>query len=230
MSQHVQRIFEPGLILHRVTSFILCLEGHPHAIISWGKSFLPACSSLMHSCIITFSHFNIGCRGEELWWRHCLGSLRDTSLALTISSWLLFCTLKRRCIGRSYSEQMPFHFFSPCYYARYWSTWDTQQSLSMSVDAFVERYSLSTNEPVWQLMMVQTRECQLDQSIQSSKRSQLTYCWHSATGPYNGLYWAYTRGSTLCSSGHTIASPCYSTHIRAISFSWAKDSYTHYRV
>ncbi|KAL6320007.1 hypothetical protein AAG906_003104 [Vitis piasezkii] len=34
MSQHVQRIFEPGLTLHRVTSFILCLEGHPHTITS----------------------------------------------------------------------------------------------------------------------------------------------------------------------------------------------------
>nr|CAN62902.1 hypothetical protein VITISV_036727 [Vitis vinifera] len=93
------------------------------------------------------SHFNIGCRGEESCWRHCLGSLRDTSLALIISSWPLFYILKRRCIGRSYSEQMPFHFSSPDYYARYWSTRDTQQSLSMSVDAFVERYSLLKNGP-----------------------------------------------------------------------------------
>ena len=155
ISQHVQRIFEPGLILHRATSFILYPEGHPHAIISWGRSFLPACSSLMHSYAITFSHFRIGCRGEEFCWRHCLGSLRDTYLALTISSWPLFCTLKRSCIGRSYSEQMPFHFSSPDYCARYWSTYDTQQSLSMSVDAFVERYSLSIDGRVWQ-SMVQT--------------------------------------------------------------------------
>ncbi|RVW37790.1 hypothetical protein CK203_101724 [Vitis vinifera] len=38
---------------------------------------------------------------------------------------------------------MLFHFSSPHYYARYWSTWDTQQSLSLSVNIFVKRYSLS---------------------------------------------------------------------------------------
>ncbi|RVW12301.1 hypothetical protein CK203_104215 [Vitis vinifera] len=47
---------------------------------------------------------------------------------------VFFYTLKRRCIERSCSERMPFHSSSPDYYARYWSTWDTQQSLSMSVD------------------------------------------------------------------------------------------------
>ncbi|RVW96430.1 hypothetical protein CK203_029712 [Vitis vinifera] len=46
---------------------------------------------------------------------------------------------------RSCSEQMLFHFSSPDYYARFWSTWDTHLSLSLSVDAFAERYSLSTN-------------------------------------------------------------------------------------
>ena len=86
------------------------------------KELPPACSSLMHSSAITFSHFSIGCRGEEFCWRHCIGSLRDTSLALTISSWLLFYTLKRRCIERSCSERMPFHSSFPDYYARYWST------------------------------------------------------------------------------------------------------------
>ena len=125
MSQHVQKIFEPGLALHRVTLFILCLEGHPLVITSWGSSFPPACSSLMNSCAITFFHFSIECRGDECCWRPCLRSLRDTSLALIISSWLLFYTLKRRCIERSCSEQMPSHSSSPGYYARYWSTWDT---------------------------------------------------------------------------------------------------------
>ncbi|KAL6340556.1 hypothetical protein AAG906_010464 [Vitis piasezkii] len=43
------------------------------------------------------------------------------------------------------SERMLFHFSSPNCYARFWSTWDTQQSLSLSADAFAERYSLSTN-------------------------------------------------------------------------------------
>ncbi|KAL6349786.1 hypothetical protein AAG906_001673 [Vitis piasezkii] len=41
--------------------------------------------------------------------------------------------------------RMLFHFSSPDYYARFWSIWDTQNSLSLSVDVFVERYSLSTN-------------------------------------------------------------------------------------
>ncbi|KAL6325034.1 hypothetical protein AAG906_022124 [Vitis piasezkii] len=58
-------------------------------------------------------HFNIGCRGEECCWRHCIGSLRNTSLALIISLWLLFYTLKRRCIERSCSKRMPFHSSSP---------------------------------------------------------------------------------------------------------------------
>ena len=70
---------------------------------------------------------------------------------------------------------MPFHSFSPGCYARYWSTEDIQQSLSMSVNVFVERFSLSTNGLVWQLMVVQTREHQLDQSSQSSQRSQLNH-------------------------------------------------------
>ncbi|RVW77494.1 hypothetical protein CK203_053429 [Vitis vinifera] len=44
--------------------------------------------------------------------RHCLGYLRDTSLALTISSWPLFCTLKRRSIEEAtlsgcYSTSLP---------------------------------------------------------------------------------------------------------------------------
>ncbi|RVW90217.1 hypothetical protein CK203_042016 [Vitis vinifera] len=73
-----------------------------------------------------------------------LGSLRDTSLALTISSWPLFCILKRRCIERSCSKQMPFHFSSPNYYARYWSTWDIQQSLNMSVYVFSSQSSQLT--------------------------------------------------------------------------------------
>ena len=82
--------------------------------------------------------------------------------------------IKRNCkkIERSCSEQIPFHSSFPDYYVRYWSIWDTQQSLSMSVDTFVERYSLSKNGPVWQLMVVQTREHQLDQS---SQRSQLNH-------------------------------------------------------
>ncbi|RVX16164.1 hypothetical protein CK203_014601 [Vitis vinifera] len=52
---------------------------------------------------------------------------------------------EEKVIGRSYSERMLFHFSSPDCYARFWSIWDTQQSLSLSVGAFVERYSLSTN-------------------------------------------------------------------------------------
>ncbi|RVW81114.1 hypothetical protein CK203_044663 [Vitis vinifera] len=55
-----------------------------------------------------------------------------------------------------------------------------------------------------------TRKHQLDQSIQSSKRSQLTYLLTLSHLPCSGPYRAYTRGSTLCSSGHTIDSPCYS--------------------
>ncbi|RVW57864.1 hypothetical protein CK203_116851 [Vitis vinifera] len=39
------------------------------------------------------------------------GYLRDSSLALIISLWPLFCTLKRRSIRRSCSEPMLFHFF-----------------------------------------------------------------------------------------------------------------------
>ncbi|KAL6310557.1 hypothetical protein AAG906_015295 [Vitis piasezkii] len=87
--------------------------------------------------------FQIKCR-ERSFLRRC-SDIEDSSLALIISSWPLFCTLKRRSIGRSCSERMLFHFSSPYCYARFWSTWDTQQSLSLSVDAFVERYSLSTN-------------------------------------------------------------------------------------
>ncbi|RVW64011.1 hypothetical protein CK203_049353 [Vitis vinifera] len=37
------------------------------------------------------------------------------------------------------------NFSSPNCYARFWSTWDTHLSLSLSTDAFVERYSLLTN-------------------------------------------------------------------------------------
>ncbi|RVW22334.1 hypothetical protein CK203_108739 [Vitis vinifera] len=58
--------------------------------------------ALLHHNI---SHCSIGCREDEFCWRHCLGSLRDTSLALTISSSPLFCTLKRRCIRRNYSSR-----------------------------------------------------------------------------------------------------------------------------
>ncbi|RVW20763.1 hypothetical protein CK203_113241 [Vitis vinifera] len=47
---------------------------------------------------------------------------RDSSLALIISLWPLFCTLKRRAIGRSSSERMLFHFSSPDCYVRFWST------------------------------------------------------------------------------------------------------------
>ena len=112
------------------------------------KELPPACSSLMHSCAIIFFHFSIGCRGEECCWRPCLRSLRDTSLAFIISSWPLFYTLKRRCIKRSSSERMPFHSSSLGCYARYWSIWDTQQTLSLNVSVFVERFLLSTNGPV----------------------------------------------------------------------------------
>ena len=85
--------------------------------------------------------------------------------------------IKRNCkkIERSCSELMPFHSFSPGCYARYWSTEDTQQSLSMSVNIFVERFSLLKNGLVWQLMVVQIKEHQLDQSSQSSQRSQLNH-------------------------------------------------------
>ena len=93
-------------------------------------SSLLACSLLIHSCAITSFHFSIGCRGEEFCWRHCLGYLRDSSLALIISLWPLFCTLKRRSIGRSCWERMLFHYSSRDCYARFWSTWDTHQTLS----------------------------------------------------------------------------------------------------
>ena len=36
----------------------------------------------------------------------------------------------------------------PLLFPRFWSTWDTHQTLSLSVDVFVERYSLSTNGQV----------------------------------------------------------------------------------
>ena len=112
---------------------------------------------------------------------------------------------------------MPFHFSFPDCYVRFWSTWDTQQSLSLSIDAFVERYSLSTNGRVWQ-HMVQSRKPQLDQNIQtfhiqSSQRShnQLRYRWYESTCPCSALFRAYTWGCTLCSSWHTTDSSCYST-------------------
>ncbi|RVW52137.1 hypothetical protein CK203_077787 [Vitis vinifera] len=133
-------------LLQRVTSFILCPEGHltplhPEEGASPSMFFIDA---LLRHNIFPLQHW-VQRRGVLL--EHCIGSLRDTSLALTISSWLLFYTLKRRCIERSCSERMPFHSSFPDYYAIYWSTCDTQQSLSMSVDIFVERFSLSTNGP-----------------------------------------------------------------------------------
>ncbi|KAL6350622.1 hypothetical protein AAG906_022332 [Vitis piasezkii] len=42
-------------------------------------------------------------------------------------------------------ERMLFHYSSPNCYARFWSTWGTHQSLGLSIDVFVERYSLSKN-------------------------------------------------------------------------------------
>ena len=72
--------------------------------------------TLLRHNIFPFQHW---CRGEECCWRHYLGSLRDTSLALIISSWSLFCTLKKRSIGRSYFERMLFHLSSPDCYARF---------------------------------------------------------------------------------------------------------------
>ncbi|RVW62937.1 hypothetical protein CK203_062860 [Vitis vinifera] len=45
-----------------------------------------------------------------------------------------FCTLKRRSIGRSCLERMLFHFSSPDCYVRFWSTWGTHQSLSLSAE------------------------------------------------------------------------------------------------
>ncbi|RVW81001.1 hypothetical protein CK203_054641 [Vitis vinifera] len=76
---------------------------------------------------------------------HCFRISEDSSLALIISLWPLFSTLKRRSIRRSCSEPMLFHFCSLDCYVRFWSTWGIHLSLILSANAFVERYSLSTN-------------------------------------------------------------------------------------
>ncbi|RVW13948.1 hypothetical protein CK203_115413 [Vitis vinifera] len=68
--------------------------------------------------------------------------LRDSFLALIISLWPLFCTLKRRSIGRSCSKRMPFHFCSQGCYVRSWSTWDIHPSLSLSADICLEIFTL----------------------------------------------------------------------------------------